>query len=109
MRAFLSCLCLLLCLAGCNTVTPRPARLPNQISFDTGEQNGGILLLTKSGAQVTPRALERYQALIEIYGTRFTPSLRPGHEVLIDSGSIFLGPDALEKFIVMNQWRRMGR
>lgn len=102
-------LCCVLLTSGCLTVTPDPVKPPTHISWDAGEANGGVIALTQKGAEITPRALERYEALIDIYGKHFVPSLKTGHGVTKTKVGIFLDNDALEKFIVMNQWRRMGK
>jgi len=103
-------LVLTLALAGCGTVVPEPTPMPSVISWDQNEQNGGIIrLLPQGGAEITTRALMRYEALLEKYRDKFLPPLERRYGVTTVSGAIFLNADALEKFIVMNQWHRMGR
>lgn len=104
----------LLVLAGCNTITPQPLELPKSPSWDISsdgdaEANGGVLVLTASGAQITQRALRRYDALIALYGSHFVPSLQARHGVQVRDDEIFLSNDGLEKFALMNQWRRIGK
>lgn len=96
--------------AGCNsTVTPDSVSA-RHASFDGQAQNSGILKLVPGGAVITPRARDRYNGLVVVYGGEFTPALRPDHGVTerID-GDYDITTEGLQKFIVMNQWKRMGR
>ncbi|HEX2099178.1 MAG TPA: hypothetical protein VHF69_00860 [Candidatus Synoicihabitans sp.] len=98
-----------LMLPGCGTVTPAPAR-SEQASFDGTERNSGVLELTETGAVVTPRARDRYNVLVDLYGKAWAPRIREDHGVTKRSdGNYEMTNEALEKFIVMSDWRRMGR
>lgn len=91
-----------LLVSGC-TVVPRAPELPDLASFDTAP--GGVVELVSGGARLTPRAVARYEGLIALYGNGFVPALQPGHGLVGD----VISNDGLEKFMIMNQWRRMGR
>lgn len=101
---------------GCSsTVVPAPIAAA-QASYDEGEQNSGILALVDGGALITARARERYNALILDYGREFAPPLELGHGVSTSMrttedgrAAYFISNEALQKFILMNAWRRMGR
>ncbi len=95
---------------GCSsTVTPAPVE-SRQASFDQGEQNSGVLALVPGGALITPRARDRYNALVAIYGREFLPPLVADEGVTREAdGNFRITNEALQKFILMNAWRRMGR
>jgi hypothetical protein len=96
--------------SGCNsTVAPAPVE-SRQASYDHGEQNSGILSLVPGGALITPRARERYNALIAIYRREFSPALVADQGVSPEAaGNFRITNEALQKFILMNSWKRMGR
>lgn len=95
---------------GCSsTVTPAPVE-SRQASFDQGEQNSGVLALVPGAALITPRARDRYNALVAIYGREFLPPLVSDEGVTREAdGNFRITNEALQKFILMNAWRRMGR
>lgn len=96
---------------GCSsTVTPKPVAT-SEASFDGGEQNSGILKLVDGGAIITEHARERFNALIEIYGEEFLPAIEKDRGIRPDlsDGTYFITNEALQKFILMNHWRKMGR
>lgn len=95
---------------GCSsTVTPAPVE-SSQASYDEGEQNSGILALVDGGALITARARERYNALIAEFGGEFLPALQRDHGITPEAdGKFRITNEGLQKFVVLNAWRRMGR
>lgn len=92
-----------------STVTPDQVG-SSQASFDEGQQTSGVIRLTATGAVITKRAVARYNALAEIYGRAWLPAIAPGYGLTdLGDGTWLITNDALEKFIVMSEWRRMGR
>ncbi len=99
-------------IVGCaGTVTPAVVD-SQQASFDQGGQNSGFLgwLPNNAGGIFTPRARDRYNALIAIYGRDFLPPLE------LDAGVFHRADDnydltaaAMYNFDVMSKWHRMGR
>lgn len=92
------------------TVTPKPV-VSTVASFDEGGPNSGILAIDKDGVTVTPRLCERYNALIRAYGEEFVPALERdfGISPTGDGHTYRMANDALDYFLIMNQWRKMGR
>lgn len=92
-------------IVGC-TVTPRTVK-PIVASFDGTNQNSGIIEFTSDGCIITAHKRDRYNALIDVYGTEFQPALRhdaglkpaPGGNWVIDS-------EHLVDLLDMEQWRR---
>lgn len=107
---------------GCtNTVTPKP--IPAQTaSYDGAEQNSGLLALVPGGALITESTRVRYNALVEIYGGEFVPVLTRNKGIrrataeqlqaaqLNDRKNLhFIDNEALQNFVLMSTWRRMGQ
>src|SRR3954452_19592852 len=66
----------LLLLIGCTTTVTPDAVRDHQASFDGNAQNSGLIAeLPDRSCVITPHARERYNALIEKFGARFTPPL----------------------------------
>lgn len=101
---------LCLCMVGCSsTIAPAPVQ-SQQASFDGAEQNSGVLAMIPGGAVITQRARERYNALIVRYGKEFGPPLASDHGITARSdGTYAITSEGLQKFILMNAWKRMGR
>lgn len=91
-------------------------------SFDGNKQDSGLISVSESGAIVTQKFIERYDAMIGIYGDEldFLPPLKPGEGVSeapkeeqeknSSRGQVYLmSREALVNFIKMNQWRKAGR
>lgn len=97
------------CMAGCTgTVTPDPVSA-TQASFDGGAQTSGIITSADGGYVITARARERYNALIETYGAKWSPAIGQDYGCTpYFDGQYFLTNEALVKFLTMNQWRKMG-
>lgn len=94
--------------AGGCTITP--ARVDGSASYDGAEANSGVLSLEKTGAVVTPRVVERYVALLDLYRTAFVPRVNPTDGVAKrPDGTCFITNEVLERLILMAEWRRMGR
>lgn len=93
---------------GCTVTADRVAA--GSASYDDGVANSGILALEKAGAVVTPRLVERYRALLDLYGKAFVPRVKAsdGTEKLPD-GTYFITNEVLERHMLMSEWRRMGR
>jgi len=97
---------------GCSsTVTPAAVNA-QQASFDQGGQNSGLISMLpgNAGAIITPHARDRYNELLGIYGSEFLPALKPddGISPRLD-GNYDITAAALENFILVAAWHRMGR
>lgn len=115
-------LLVLLCLVqvGClSTVVPKPVH-SEQASFDGVERTSGVVQFSSElgGFIVTDNFVRRYDALVDIYGntkdslTRlpyFAPALVRRYGVSQTRGMWIITPDAMTKFVRMNQWRKAGR
>ena len=98
-------------LLACTACTVTPDRVaPAAASYDDGEANSGIIGLEKTGAVVTARLVDRYRALLDVYGKAFLPRVdsRAGVTKRPD-GSYFITNEVLERMILLTEWRRMGR
>jgi hypothetical protein len=95
---------------GCMTVSPSPVPT-TEASFDAGGANSGVLDITDTHALVTPRFRERYNAMIKIYGEEFVPELKKDYGLSLepDGKTYRMTLDALDQFLIMNTWRKMGR
>lgn len=101
---------LVLALAGCTTVTPKIVR-DETPSWDGNEQNSGFYGLLTDGCGVwKPHAIDRYNALIERYGTNYAPAITKNYGVqcCYTNGTSIMTPEAMDKFGEMNRWRKSG-
>jgi hypothetical protein len=99
--------CFLSSCASTRTPDPVPVR---QASFDQGEQSSGVLRLVDGGAIITAHARDRYNALVLTYGREFRPAMTIDYGITTTvDGAIQISNEALQKFILMNAWQRMGR
>jgi hypothetical protein len=93
-----------------------------QASFDGNKQDSGIIEVTPAGFVVTPRFVDRYNAMIDMYGKEpeFLPPLARDLGVLAapddiavrhqDRGAVkVMSNQAMTTFVKLNQWRKMGR
>ncbi len=96
-------------LAGCNSTASPAIVESHQASFDQGEQNSGILSLVPEGAIITAHAHDRYNALVLTYGREFLPEIRRDYGVTPHDADYLINREALQKFVLMNTWHRMGR
>ncbi|HYC64525.1 MAG TPA: hypothetical protein VEC14_07335 [Reyranellaceae bacterium] len=76
---------------------------------DDGRQDSGIKQFVPGGALIDAGARARYNGLVEIYGKAFSPRLREDYGIERRGDLFFITNDALERFIVMSDWRKMGR
>jgi hypothetical protein len=91
-----------------STVLPEPV-VAKRASFDEMEENSGVIEVVHdpsgrvAGWIVTARARARYNALIEKYGSLWTPAIGPDYGVTaLEAGRFLLTNEAMEKFIVMS-------
>ena len=99
--------CFLSSCASTRTPEPVPVR---QASFDQGEQNSGLLRLVDGGAIITSHARDRFNVLALTYGDEFRPALVHDYGISALADDTFqISNEALQKFILMNAWMRMGR
>ena len=100
----------LLALPGCaSTITPAAVE-SHQASFDQSVQNSGVVALIPGGAIITSRAHDRYNGLIAIYGRDFLPTLTADFGITPrPDGNFEITNEALQKFILLSAWHRMGR
>ncbi len=106
---------ILLCLAvtpGCFTSTVKPKVVEAQeIAYDNGVQNAGVLGLDDTGAIITPTKREEYNALIALYGKdpKFLPPLRKDDGVVVKGSNFHITNEALINFTEMKSWQRSGK
>ncbi len=95
----------LVLLLGCaTTVIPKAVPLPNQASFDGKDQNSGIIEMVDGRFRLTPKKLQAYDVLVEIYGGRFVPAIRNRDGVQGD----LMDPEHMVKFLTMIRWHKSG-
>lgn len=113
MRPAILFLLVALALPACTTVAPRPVPPPaGAVAYDGAEQTAGILGALPNGAgfAVTARLSARYAALCGLYGGGFVPAALPGQGVQArPDGTFTITPEAMARYVTMNQWYRMGR
>lgn len=92
------------------TVTPRTVTDPGA-SFDGNARTSGLIGYAADGSGIlTPRARDRYNALIAEYGNRFAPPLTPDAGVSQTATNTYLlDAEHLVDFAVMNGWRKSGQ
>jgi hypothetical protein len=103
-------LLVLLCLtvSGCFTVSPVLVE-PSRPSYDQNEATSGIISDSPSGFIVTPHFVERYNGLVDLWGSRFVPALKRNEGISIVSGQYVIDRERMAKFVQMNLWRKSGR
>jgi hypothetical protein len=108
----LSVVCLLLCVAGCTTTVTKAPITSSQPSWDGTNQNSGIIDLDQTGALlITQHALDRYNAMILVYGNRFVPPVQVNDGVTpspMMPGVYRMDEQHARYFNDMNLWRKAG-
>jgi hypothetical protein len=80
-----------------------------QPSWDEDKQNSGIIgSVEGKGFEITAAALARYNALIAIYGPTSVPQIVKDHGVSIEGERIYISPEALVHWMVMNSQYKNG-
>jgi hypothetical protein len=77
-----------------------------EIDFNENEQNGGILDFNENGWKITPKALFKYNLLIEQFGATFEPALNKNDGVSFMGQDIYLTQEYMIKFALMNQKKK---
>jgi len=100
-------------LAGCvGTVTPVQV-VSNGASFDNGERNSGFIgWATNNGTAygvITLKARDRYNALIESYGSKIIPPIKKDYGLISCETNYLISFEALSNFAKMNRWRKNGQ
>lgn len=102
-------------LCSCSTVTPPAQVTTDTASFDGNDQNSGLVSMLNDGsAIITEHARERYNALVAVYASKFTPKLKQDDGVqpagvVQGKGLYQIDAQHLVMFVQMNQWRKVGR
>ena len=102
---------LLIFILGCsNTIRPRQIQ-DTTASFDGGIQNSGVIGFVTNGpaafAEVTPHFRDRYNAMIQIYGTNFLPRLKLDEGISAHTnGNFLIDLRGLDNFLRMNRLRK---
>lgn len=107
--------CMVIALTSCAGTSHPHAVQSSVASFDGNEQNSGFLGFDKDGfGRLTHHARDRYNALIAVYGSKFSPPLT------FDAGisPYFFDPPAsdgyridrghLAQFMTMQRWKKQG-
>jgi hypothetical protein len=107
---FVAAAVLAIALAGCTSTVAPKIVTSERPSWDGGQENSGVLGFTADNSEViTAHARDRYNGLVAVYGTNFSPAL------VFDSG---LKPTGTNTFILdaqhssafskMNRARKQG-
>lgn len=87
-------------------------KVEEQASFDGNQQNSGIINFDEQsgGYIVTKTAKERYQNLVDIYGsTMVPPVLRDsGISVYQETDKYLMSAEAMSNFIILTQKKKGG-
>jgi hypothetical protein len=106
--AIIACLLLGAC-AG--TITPKVIH-ERVASWDGTNQDSGFLGFAPAPDRrgiLSAHARDRYNGLIEIYGTKFVPPIVKDDGIVATSTNTFLiDPQHLQYFVEMNRWRKSG-
>ena len=109
----------LILFSGCSTVTPKAVQ-SSQASYSGNEKNSGVWAYSKAtGAIVDQNWVDRYNALVKLWGSRFHPALKQGDGVrgpLEDLANLVYPPGSyyqvdnqhFEKKAMMEAWVRKG-
>lgn len=95
---------------GCTgTVTPVKVA-PNTASFDGNSQNSGVLERLPSGSySVTAHWVDRYNAMVPVYGRTFTPPLQAMAGITPATNGTFIATsETVANFGQMNLKRKSG-
>jgi hypothetical protein len=96
-------------LCGCSTVVPSPV-VDREASWDGDRQTSGLLGFNEDGSgHITARARARYNALVALYGARFTPPLIEDEGVTPQGDDWRIDAEHLVKFATMARWRKEGK
>lgn len=99
-----------LCLAfsACSTVTPQLVT-PDSASFDGNDQTSGIISVNANGYVVTDHFRDRYNALVAIYGSDFSVSIKADDGLInISTNRWLIDRQHLSQFLEMTAWLRAG-
>lgn len=110
LRFQVSCLLLAALLAASACTVAPVAVKPAAAGFgDDGKQTSGLIAFVEGGALIDAGARDRYNALIKLYGRDWQPAIKADHGITRREGLWFITNSALQQFIVMSDWKRMGR
>lgn len=90
------------------TVTPPPI-VSTQASADGNAFNSGDVSFDADGAIKSGHWLERYDAMLAIFGKRFTPEVKPGDRngiAMVSENQYRVTAQVSVRFTRMNQWRK---
>lgn len=94
---------------GCGTVTPVTV-VSEQASFDGNEATSGFLGFNADGSgSITPRARDRYNALLERYQDHFLLPHPKDFGVTPEGEAFRITAEGLQLFVTMNSWFKQGR
>lgn len=101
--------------SGCwSTIIAKPV-IGSGASFDNNERNSGFLRYDSAGnGIITQRAMERYNDLINIYGSSFVPPITKNYGVKVglvetNGPTYVLTSEAISKFAKMAGWHRANK
>ena len=123
-RIFLA-LIVLAMVSGCSVIETPDIIIPDEISYDGGEKNSGVLYASEDGKGfiVTKNLIDRYNGLMTIKYSKkinnevvttelkdlFTPPLQENDGVInIDGESYFIDNQFYSKFLLMNILNKTG-
>lgn len=108
---WLSSLLAVVLLAGCvNTITPTHVQ-SSAYSWDGTNQNSGVLAMSNHCAIVTSHAVDRYNALMTLYGKAWAPPVKPwdGVTATPTNGVYILDAQHTFYFSTANRWKKEGK
>ena len=101
-----------LLVVGCTTTIAPKSVESSGASYDNGERNSGFIgWATNSSAiygVLTFHAHERYNELIDIYGSKFIPPLKNDYGIINNKTNYWISLEGLSNFAKMNRWRKSG-
>lgn len=103
-KLLLSSILVFVLISCAGTYVPKADAVSEQASYDGNEKTSGILGVSDSGFIVTDRFLVRYDALVEKYSDKFTPSLKKRFGVTGNT----MSREAMAYFLTMNRWNKNG-
>lgn len=121
--------CSVICVGCAKTYVPTISH-SQQPSFDGNQQNSGIIGVSVAGFVVTEKVYNKYNALIDIYGYKFSPVLTRDHGIVATNCHTFkiknkhgvftpwqgdinkkyyiMTAEAMVNYLDMNDWQKSG-
>lgn len=97
-------------LTGCATQIAPKTNVPKSASYDQNVANSGVLGISPDGGRiVSPHFADRYNSLIDVYGSNFNPKLKHGDGITCGKTTCIIDLQHYVDAGIMIQWKRDGR